>query len=117
MLLHVYLKQGGSSEIGRSGRQTEALSEGDRKVALVTELSELPLDPLTFASMRVVLRHLPCLESNRSKIVQPTITSVANEVNEAAELLYGSYLGPGEPSHVSFSSLSDWSPDLEITIT
>ena len=66
------------------------------------ELAELPCDPLTFASMRVVLGHVPCLRSEKAKRErlnelgqEASVTDVANEVNEAAELLYGNYLGPG----------------------
>ena len=89
VLQHVYL----------GGKAEEALKR--QRVILAMELAELPLDPLTFASARVVLRYVPCVSEDRrrareTKLSPPTVTSIANEVNEAAELLYGNYLGPGE---------------------
>ncbi|QDZ24555.1 hypothetical protein HOP50_13g70930 [Chloropicon primus] len=95
VLVHVYLSGQGKAGQGLS------LDTGDRQVAMVGELAELPLDPLTFASVRVVLRHVPCIKEERARgkagqaVLSPSIPSVANEVNEAAEMLYGSYLGPG----------------------
>ena len=100
VLQHVYLG-GKAEEALKRQRGVVAGTEADRRVILAMELAELPLDPLTFASARVVLRYVPCVSEDRrrareTKLSPPTVTSIANEVNEAAELLYGNYLGPGE---------------------
>ena len=100
VLQHVYLG-GKAEEALKRQRGVVAGTEADRRVILAMELAELPLDPLTFASARVVLNYIPCVSEDRrrareTKLSPPTVTSIANEVNEAAELLYGNYLGPGE---------------------
>ena len=97
VITHVYLE-----EDFEDNRVAQGGSKDDMMAVVAMELAELPCDPLTFASMRVVLGHVPCLRSEKAKRErlnelgqEASVTDVANEVNEAAELLYGNYLGPG----------------------
>ena len=118
--LHVYMD---ATNANVAEVSLQGCSPSDAKTILLLELSGLPCDPLTFASARVLLRHLglgPSAASAAaavtgvgtraaarsrgdegaaagpaSALVVPddTVTSVADKINEACEVLYGGYVG------------------------
>ena len=100
----VYLDSSSKSS-GVGKLKTKKGMKEDEELVLLLELAELPCDPLTFASMRVVLRHVQSVKrvkapsgsaaASIAAALSTSVTGLAEELNEATELVYGTYLGVG----------------------